>query len=109
VENGFIFGVDVPRCFAAAVVNRAKISAELPCAPQAEGRSPLPRGARSAAENISAAISAWTVQAGMLAFADEGSVRANLGKQEIFTPVTAHSPMTMRDLAALDEASETAA
>jgi restriction-modification enzyme MmeI-like protein len=49
------------------------------------------------------------VLAGMSGFAEEGSLWANLGKHEIFTPVTAHSPMTMRDLAALDDAPEAAA
>ena len=49
------------------------------------------------------------VLAGMLGFAEEGSLFANLGKHEIFTPVTAYSPMTMRELAALDQAPEAAA
>lgn len=43
------------------------------------------------------------VLAGMSGFAEEGSLFANLGKHEIFTPVTAYPPATMRDLAAMDK------
>ncbi len=49
------------------------------------------------------------VLAGMSGFAEEGSLFANLGKHEIFTPATTYPPATMRDLAALDEAPEAAA
>jgi hypothetical protein len=42
------------------------------------------------------------VLTGMSGFAEEGSLFANLGKHEIFTPLTTFPPMTMRELAALD-------
>ena len=48
------------------------------------------------------------VLTGMSAFAEEGTLFANVGKHEIFTPATNYPPMTMRDLAALDEAPEAA-
>ncbi len=44
------------------------------------------------------------VLAGMSGFAEEGSLWANLGKHEIFTPATTYPPATMRELAALGEA-----
>lgn len=39
------------------------------------------------------------VLAQMSAFGEEGSLFANLGKHEIFTPVRTYSPMTVRELA----------
>jgi len=44
------------------------------------------------------------VLTGASAFAEEGSLFADLGKHEIFTPATMYPSMTMRELAALDEA-----
>jgi hypothetical protein len=49
------------------------------------------------------------VLTGMSGFAEEGSLWANLSKHEIFTPVEAYAPMTMRELAALDNAPSEAA
>lgn len=49
------------------------------------------------------------VLTGMSGFAEEGSLFAHLGKHEIFTPVESYPPMTMRELAALDNAPEEAA
>ena len=34
-------------------------------------------------------------------FSEEGSLFAELGKHEIFTPVKTHPPMTVRELATL--------
>ncbi|HEY1613519.1 MAG TPA: DNA methyltransferase [Rhizomicrobium sp.] len=48
------------------------------------------------------------VLTGMSGFAEEGSLFAHLGKHEIFTPTTTYPPMTMRELAALEEAPEAA-
>jgi restriction-modification enzyme MmeI-like protein len=44
------------------------------------------------------------VLTGMSGFAEEGTLFAHLGKHEIFTPTNAYPPMTMSELAALDEA-----
>lgn len=44
------------------------------------------------------------VLTGMSGFAEEGSLFANLGKHEIFVPATTYAPMSMGELAALDEA-----
>lgn len=44
------------------------------------------------------------ILAGASGFAEEGSLFANLGKHEIFTPAAMYPPMTMRELAARDEA-----
>ena len=49
------------------------------------------------------------VLTGMSAFMEEGTLWANLGKHEIFTPATVYPPMTMRELAALDKAPKEAA
>jgi len=49
------------------------------------------------------------VLTGMSGFAEEGSLFAHLGKHEIFTPIESFPPMTMRELAALDNAPEEAA
>ena len=49
------------------------------------------------------------VLAGMSGFAEEGTLFANLGKHEIFIPATTYPPVTMRELAALDDASKEAA
>lgn len=49
------------------------------------------------------------VLTGMSAFAEEGSLFAHLGKHEIFTPTMTYPPLTMRQLAALDETPEEAA
>jgi hypothetical protein len=49
------------------------------------------------------------VLTGMSGFAEEGSLFANLGKHEIFTPAAMYPPMTMRELAALDQTPEQAA
>lgn len=46
------------------------------------------------------------VLTGMSGFAEEGSLFAHLGKHEIFTPATTYPPMTMQELAALDETPE---
>jgi hypothetical protein len=48
------------------------------------------------------------VLTGMSGFAEEGSLFAHLGKHEIFTPIETYPPMTLRDMAALDEAPEAA-
>lgn len=41
----------------------------------------------------------FDVLTGSSAFSAEGSLFADLGKHEIFTPVTTHAPMTVRELA----------
>jgi hypothetical protein len=43
----------------------------------------------------------FDVLVGSSAFSAEGSLFADLGKHEIFTPVKTHPPMTVRELAAL--------
>lgn len=43
----------------------------------------------------------FDVLTGSSKFSEEGSLFADLGKHEIFTPVKAHPPMTVRELAAL--------
>jgi hypothetical protein len=45
----------------------------------------------------------------MSGFAEEGTLFAQLGRHEIFTPAETYSPMTLRELAALDHASGQAA
>jgi hypothetical protein len=45
----------------------------------------------------------FDVLTGSSAFSAEGSLFADLGKHEIFTPIKVHPPMTVRDLAALQE------
>jgi hypothetical protein len=49
------------------------------------------------------------VLTGASAFAEEGSLFANLGKHEIFVPATMYPPMTMVEIAALDHAPKDAA
>ena len=49
------------------------------------------------------------ILAGMSGFAEEGSLFANLGKHEIFTPATTYPPMTVRELAARRRSAEVAA
>lgn len=44
----------------------------------------------------------FDVLAGSSAFSAEGSLFADLGKHEIFAPIKTHSPMTVRELAALN-------
>ena len=46
---------------------------------------------------------------GASGFAEEGSLFANLGKHELFTPSTSYPPITMREMAALDSAPSEAA
>ena len=43
----------------------------------------------------------FDVLTGASKFSEEGSLFAELGKHEIFTPVKTHPPMTMRELATL--------
>jgi hypothetical protein len=45
----------------------------------------------------------FDVLTGSSAFSAEGSLFADLGKHEIFAPVKTHPPMTVRELAALQE------
>lgn len=45
----------------------------------------------------------FDVLAGASKFSEEGSLFADLGKHEIFTPVTTHPPMTVSELAALEK------
>lgn len=45
----------------------------------------------------------FDVLTGSSAFSAEGSLFAHLGKHEIFTPTKAFPPMTVSELAALDE------
>lgn len=47
----------------------------------------------------------FDVLTGSSAFSAEGSLFADLGKHEIFAPVKTHPPMTVRELAALQESS----
>jgi hypothetical protein len=47
----------------------------------------------------------FDVLTGSAAFSAEGSLFADLGKHEIFAPVKTHPPMTVRELAALQESS----
>ena len=44
----------------------------------------------------------FDVLTGSSAFSAEGSLFADLGKHEIFSPIKTHPPMTVRDLAALE-------
>ncbi len=46
----------------------------------------------------------FDVLTGSSKFSEEGSLFADLGKHEIFTPIKTHPPMTVRELAALQEA-----
>ena len=45
----------------------------------------------------------FDVLTGSSKYSEEGSLFADLGKHEIFTPVTTHPPTTVRELAALQE------
>ena len=48
----------------------------------------------------------FDVLTGSSAFSAEGSLFADLGKHEIFVPIKTHPPMTVRELAALQEPSQ---
>lgn len=48
----------------------------------------------------------FDVLTGSSAFSAEGSLFAHLGKHEIFVPIKTHRPMTVRELAALQEPSQ---
>lgn len=48
----------------------------------------------------------FDVLTGSSAYSAEGSLFADLGKHEIFMPIKAHPPMTVRELAALQERNE---
>jgi hypothetical protein len=43
---------------------------------------------------------------GLSKYSEEGSLFADLGKQKIFTPVKTYPPMTVRELAALQDRNE---
>jgi hypothetical protein len=46
------------------------------------------------------------VLTGSSKYSEEGSLFADLGKHEIFTPVKTYPPMTVRELAALQDRNE---